>query len=67
MLQGAAAAGFARATVTTTPQSVTVTLYRGAPHPAAAPVTSDAICGAALGLVFTLFAAFAGTLYYLFL
>ena len=66
--QGAAAAGFERATVATTPHAVTVTLYRGAPHAMQpAPVTSGAICGAALGLGFTILVALAGTVYYLFL
>ena len=63
--QGAAAAGFERATVAHSPRAVTVTLYRidGAPSPVPSPVTSGAVCVAAFGVVATIAAALAGAAY----
>ena len=63
-VQGAAAAGFERATVATTARAVTVTLYRSSSIEAA-PVASSAVCLAGFGLVVTLLASIAGAVYIL--
>jgi hypothetical protein len=57
--QGAAAAGFERATVAHSARAVTVTLY-WTDGPAA---TSGTVCAAAFGVVVTIAASLAGAVY----
>ena len=62
-LQGAAAAGFERATVALSARAVTVTLYRTDGPAAMPPVTSGTVCLAAFGVVATIAASLAGAVY----
>lgn len=62
-LQGAAAAGFERATVAYSARAVTVTLYRTDGPAAMPPVTSGTVCLAAFGVVATIAASLAGAVY----
>jgi hypothetical protein len=61
--QGAATAGFERATVAHSPHAVTVTLYRTDVAAPVAPVTSGTVCLAAFGVVATIAASLAGAFY----
>ena len=62
-MQGAAAAGFERATVALSGRAVTVTLYRTDGWVPPPPVTSGAVCLAAFGVVATIAASLAGAFY----
>ena len=62
-LQGAAAAGFERATVALSPRTVTVTLYQTDCPAAMPPVTSGTVCLAAFGVVATIAASLASAVY----